>query len=172
MNSASIARVPHVHAEVIKAWADGAQIEYRTHLTPKWTPITDPIFNVGYEYRVKPEPPAKVYPVTQMRDEDLSSAWSVVPAGYNGLRGFVNAALRHAIDAGQIITIADHQTELFTLGDRLRDIEIARHADRDMAIAKAVRDYITDGWPKSNHRYFPTYCESVDLATIITKVRP
>lgn len=22
-------RVPHVHAEVIKAWADGAEIEYR-----------------------------------------------------------------------------------------------------------------------------------------------
>ena len=53
---------PHKHAEVIKAWADGAQIQaYDNHLhiwvdlflTPTWT---------SEKYRIKPEPkPDYVY---------------------------------------------------------------------------------------------------------------
>ncbi|SOD41350.1 hypothetical protein [Nitrosovibrio sp. Nv4] len=49
-------RTPHVHAVVIKAWADGAQIQikergkwvdYRIDSAPHWVP--------AMEYRVKPE---------------------------------------------------------------------------------------------------------------------
>jgi len=46
---------PHIHAALIKAWADGAEIEfedngvwYPCHRGPAWTPST--------RYRVKPEP--------------------------------------------------------------------------------------------------------------------
>ncbi len=47
----------HKHAEVIKAWADGAEIQHRplcggpwfdSHPEPKWL--------TNYEYRVKPQP--------------------------------------------------------------------------------------------------------------------
>lgn len=46
---------PHKHAELIKAWADGAEIEYRVgqrwfgmNGCPRWADVT--------EYRIKPEP--------------------------------------------------------------------------------------------------------------------
>lgn len=49
---------PHKHAEVIKAWADGAEIQllddngiwldFREGDTPAWNP--------AYKYRVKPQP--------------------------------------------------------------------------------------------------------------------
>lgn len=50
---------PHKHAEVIKAWADGATIEYRNEIShPCWTdmPICSPNWHEDFEYRVKPEP--------------------------------------------------------------------------------------------------------------------
>lgn len=50
-------KTPHVHAEVIKAWADGATIEVRTTVGP-WQELPDiqPMWHPDQEYRVKPEP--------------------------------------------------------------------------------------------------------------------
>jgi hypothetical protein len=50
---------PHKHAAVIKAWADGATIEWRdTSLTyvKDWRETCAPAWNPDYEYRVKPTP--------------------------------------------------------------------------------------------------------------------
>ena len=41
-------KTPHVHATIIKAWADGAQIEVRVNDAKPWYPED--------QYRVKPEP--------------------------------------------------------------------------------------------------------------------
>ncbi|MFZ3286576.1 MAG: hypothetical protein WA191_06970 [Telluria sp.] len=180
MGNNSVTAVPHVHAEVIKAWADGAKIEFLKRNGDGWERVNNPSFNTDFQYRVKPE---KVYPVTQMADTELCLAVPMmhkvrpVPSDceqfiIDGFRSLANAALRHAIDANQIIAMADHQDALITLGQSLRDVEIARHANRDMAIAKAVRDYITDGWPKSSARYFSAYCESLNLVAIIAKAAP
>lgn len=46
---------PHVHAEVIKAWADGKPIEYKSGVDRQWVLIDNPSFLVDFEYRVKPE---------------------------------------------------------------------------------------------------------------------
>lgn len=49
---------PHKHAEVIKAWADGAEIEYR-HPESKdgnWEYTPTPVWHDEFEYRVKQEP--------------------------------------------------------------------------------------------------------------------
>ena len=47
---------PHKHAELIKAWADGAEIEYRL-VDGDWMPIGRfTTWNDAYEYRIKPEP--------------------------------------------------------------------------------------------------------------------
>jgi hypothetical protein len=45
---------PHIHAEVIKAWADGAEIEFL--LGSEWYPYPAPGWSTSCGYRVKPEP--------------------------------------------------------------------------------------------------------------------
>lgn len=46
---------PHKHAELIKAWADGAKIEYLAH--DKWYDIGEACsWSTKYDYRIKPEP--------------------------------------------------------------------------------------------------------------------
>lgn len=48
---------PHKHAEVIKAWADGAKIQVLGH-SGKWVdiPLNQPDWAYCCEYRIKPEP--------------------------------------------------------------------------------------------------------------------
>lgn len=55
---------PHKHAEIIKAWADGASIEVRDPFNPmsEWRTINPPRWADNLEYRVKPEP--KLIPFT------------------------------------------------------------------------------------------------------------
>ena len=44
----------HVHSEVIKAWADGAKIEYFDYLKGKWMATEAPHFVPHLKYRVVP----------------------------------------------------------------------------------------------------------------------
>jgi len=64
----------HKHADLIHAWAEGAQIEYRSALND-WTEVDRPEWSSWVEYRIKPEPkpdlvcwariiPCVVYPGT------------------------------------------------------------------------------------------------------------
>jgi hypothetical protein len=46
---------PHKHAEVIKAWADGAVIEIKSASSDDWHEVTNPTWIKIREYRVKPE---------------------------------------------------------------------------------------------------------------------
>lgn len=45
---------PHKHAELIKAWADGAEIEIWS--CNGWWLETEPTWNPKDKYRIKPEP--------------------------------------------------------------------------------------------------------------------
>ena len=47
-------KIPHKHAELIKAWADGAEIEVRD--SSEWQETTTPTWRCYFEYRIKPEP--------------------------------------------------------------------------------------------------------------------
>lgn len=50
----NLKRTPHVHADVIKAWADGAAVEL---WDGGWYELqTQPIWNPDRKYRIKPEP--------------------------------------------------------------------------------------------------------------------
>jgi len=54
---------PHKHAELIKAWADGAEIQYRYYMNEE-----NPDWNLDREYRIKPEPkPDVVRYLNQLR---------------------------------------------------------------------------------------------------------
>ena len=50
-------RKPRPHSEVIKAWADGAVIQYLSKMGDMWTdtPGNKPVWDAGCAYRVKPE---------------------------------------------------------------------------------------------------------------------
>ena len=57
-------KTPHKHAAVIKAWADGAEIEFFDTFSkePSWREASRPTWTLDTEYRVKPEPkPDLVY---------------------------------------------------------------------------------------------------------------
>ncbi len=48
---------PRKHAAIIKAWADGAEIEYREYPTSgPWHTRDNPSWLDAVEYRIKPEP--------------------------------------------------------------------------------------------------------------------
>ena len=49
---------PHKHAELIKAWADGAEIQYKDELGEweTWDGYNAPPWYPDEEYRIKPEP--------------------------------------------------------------------------------------------------------------------
>jgi len=47
---------PHKHADLIKAWADGADIECKQRAgTLKWRHLPYPEWNTANEYRIKPQ---------------------------------------------------------------------------------------------------------------------
>lgn len=48
-------KTPHKHAEAIKAWADGAEIECRQLSGGHWLTVYDPAWSKVSEYRIKPE---------------------------------------------------------------------------------------------------------------------
>lgn len=51
-------RKPHPHAEVIKAWADGCEVQFWHGPTETWEDVTvrNPPWSESTKYRVKPEP--------------------------------------------------------------------------------------------------------------------
>jgi hypothetical protein len=62
---------PHIHAKIIKAWADGATIEYLNRSTDQWLTIASPKWSLSTNYRVvhKPE-----FPKSTMTDSELMEA--------------------------------------------------------------------------------------------------
>ena len=55
---------PQKHAEIIKAWADGAEVEFRPSCTSSWWPTTTPTWDSCYEYRIKVEEEVLITRVT------------------------------------------------------------------------------------------------------------
>lgn len=46
---------PHKHAELIKAWADGAEIQYKFDDSDFWEDVQNPTWIDEFQYRIKPE---------------------------------------------------------------------------------------------------------------------
>ena len=49
-------KTPHIHADLIKAWADGAEIECKQIADGDWLKVSEPSWSKVSEYRIKPEP--------------------------------------------------------------------------------------------------------------------
>ena len=55
-------KTPHKHAELIKAWADGAEIEFYSEPAKQWISTAFPNWFPDNKFRIKPEPkPDHVY---------------------------------------------------------------------------------------------------------------
>ena len=66
-------KTPHKHAELIKAWADGAEIEIKlSHGV--WSPVAYPTWN-GPEYRIKPEPKPDVVKYALATRNELAAVY-------------------------------------------------------------------------------------------------
>ena len=57
----------HKYADVIIAWAEGAEIEYRLGPHERWSKSTSPSWHADCEYRIKPPP--KKYRVALLKDD-------------------------------------------------------------------------------------------------------
>lgn len=75
-------REPHPHAEVIKAWADGAFVQVRdpSFSNPVWTDCNqnNPGWHqVGVEFRVKPEKVIRYVPIMRTPKRKLAIGYGV-----------------------------------------------------------------------------------------------
>ena len=70
----------HIHAELIKAWADGAEIEYKSECHGIWDNANPPRWSPDVEYRLKPKPKTikyKRYLGKQFYDNDSKSVYFI-----------------------------------------------------------------------------------------------
>ena len=72
---------PHKHAELIKAWADGATIQMKSKVDGGWwdVPFNNPDWDENYEYRIKPvekKPVVRWLWVYETTDDDCCADWN------------------------------------------------------------------------------------------------
>lgn len=71
--------IPHKHAECIKAWADGYEIQYKAEINPFgntiWKFTDNPTWDKDIEFRVKPKP--KLRPFTYDEVVKLKDCWLI-----------------------------------------------------------------------------------------------
>lgn len=71
---------PHKHADVIIAWANGAEIQFKEKNSSQWVDcVTSPSW-LSDSYRVKPE---RVYPKSSLTIKEMKMAYyilSMIPA--------------------------------------------------------------------------------------------
>lgn len=91
---------PHKHAALIKAWADGAEIEFYNkdsiHAVDRiWISARHPSWDVNLEYRIKP---AREFPETKMSPTDLWKVYdSVHTTRGDAILAVANAAIKQYI---------------------------------------------------------------------------
>lgn len=80
-------KTPHKHAELIKAWADGAEIECCTSIG-KWIDIKEPSWSDDIDYRIKPEPKPDVveFLYTENKPSGAIIKWHVSGCDARNLR--------------------------------------------------------------------------------------
>jgi hypothetical protein len=153
---------PRAHHDIIIAWANGEQIQYRKDAGMAWTDCADPAFVADYEYRVKP---AREYPQSDMSNGQLHAAFMegtghACPSWNSaGCRAVANAALKDAIDQGQVVTREEFDR---AIGDRKK---------RDFAVAEAVRDKAYVAVMNCDNNLEGVVVRSLDVAAIISEVK-
>ena len=81
-------KTPHKHAELIKAWADGAAIEYFDIYESRWFTAVKPSWETEFKYRIKPEPKPDVVEQCTLH-RNLGWRYGQPPEGWNHAKHFV-----------------------------------------------------------------------------------
>ena len=118
----------HKHAEVIKAWAEGADVQY-LETTGEWRDTRNPMWGEGMEYRVKPAEPEPPRIIDSRGISELAGIYHVLWREHGAGKAatyFAADVLRHACGAGQVVPREEFDR---AAGDRKA---------RDMAVAKEV----------------------------------
>jgi len=56
---------PHIHRDLIKAWADGETIQTYSQVNQMWMDRSEPAWQEGVEYRIKPKETIRYIQVDQ-----------------------------------------------------------------------------------------------------------
>jgi len=91
---------PHRHAEIIHAYAEGAQVEY-LNFSGEWCSANYPDFDPEVKYRIKPEPPK--YPLTRYSETELAVICHDGGRKKPSLTDVANAAIARCIQDGDVV---------------------------------------------------------------------
>ena len=84
----------HKHADLIHAWADGAQIQWKDR-DGQWHDMGEPLWSEKHEYRIKPEPKpdmVRYFVLDQQSGELLQNPYHNVRAIFDGETGNLKSA--------------------------------------------------------------------------------
>lgn len=156
------ARKPHPHAEAIHAFADGHAVQF--FCDGEWADRPRPAFTLDQpagSWRVKPE---RDYQVTQMTNEELNSAARGACNMVTEYRQAANAALRHAIDAQQVVPMSEVQ-------EIARNLNKSQHAKHVRDVAEAVWTACHEVVAKYSGSCAHTLRQNIDIDKIIPEVK-
>lgn len=106
---------PHKHAEFIKAWAEGQEIEQKRPSDSLWEPLGNwPGWNESWGYRIKPAAPK--WPQTTMTD--MLSKWDISLPVDQCMSKFAGAVIEHECSTGALVP-----------ADKVREIEAKARAE-------------------------------------------
>ncbi len=164
---------PHQYAELIKMVADGALPQFWYDFEWHDGTLSKLVNELHWTWRAKPAEPEKVYPVTQMVSPELTNAFDANKMLIIALEDVANAAIRHAVDNGYLVTpeqAKEVSAESYNRGLNEGIAEgLKRNADRDMKIARAVGQEVDKHWCDLLQSYVSCHGAD-DLAAIIAKV--
>ena len=84
----------HKHADLIHAWADGAQIQWKDR-DEQWHDMGEPLWSEKHEYRIKPEPKpdmVRYFVLDQQSGDLLQNPYHNVRAIFDGETGNLKSA--------------------------------------------------------------------------------
>ena len=95
-------KTPHKHAEFIKAWADGAEIEFFSVYHNEWRPIGEnPMWSERLDFRIKPEPKPDVVRYTVYEyNPNNETTFGGIPT--KGIESFTNIKLTFDGETGKL----------------------------------------------------------------------
>lgn len=99
--------VPHKHAKVIKAWAEGSQIQYSNIGENKWKEVVEPRWFDYVNYRVKPEVVKPKWPTLDLPREIFLTLIDEYECDGHTIIGVANAAIAHALETGLVVLPGD-----------------------------------------------------------------